>query len=50
MVKAFFKGFQITEIDYEDHSGWVKVNFGINDITGKCRVRMEDIELREVEE
>ena len=50
MAKAFYKGFVITEIDYEDHSGWVKVNFGMNDFTGECRVLMEDIELREVEE
>ena len=50
MVKAFYKGYEIKEIDYKDHTGWVEINFGTNDFTGKCRVLTEDIELREVEE
>ena len=52
-IKAFWKGYEIFEIDYKDHSGWCEILFKMNNfespITGtrRYRVRMEDIVLEE---
>ena len=52
MVEAYWHGWRIYEIDYQN--GWCDILFEMNDFespitgTGRCRVLMEDIELREV--
>ena len=50
MAKAFWKGKEIFEIDY--HSGWCEIVFWDDNSpitgTGRYRVLMEDIEIREV--
>ena len=52
MTKAFWKGREITDIDY--HNGWCEIIFKMSDFespitgTGRYRVAMEDIEIRRV--
>ena len=53
MVKAFWKGHEIYDIEYR--AGWCEILFKMNDFespitgTGRYRVLPEDIELKEVE-
>ena len=50
-VKAFWRGYEIYEIDFRDHSGWRDICFWMSDYespitgTGRCLVRMEEIVL-----
>lgn len=54
MTKAYWNGHEIYDIEFRD--GWVEVAFWMDDFespltgTGRRRVRMEDIEIRNVEE
>lgn len=54
MTKAFWKDKEIYEIDYHNHDGWCEILFKTNGFespftgTGRYRVRLEDIEIREV--
>ena len=52
MTKAFWRGKEIFEIDYHSHSGWCEIIFWDDNSpitgTGRYRVPMEDIEIREV--
>ena len=56
MFKAFWKGWEIFEIDYHSRSGWCEIIFKMSDFespitgTGRYRVLMDDIEIREVTE
>lgn len=51
MPKAYWKGYEIFDLEY--HAGWVEIAIRMNDYespltgTGRVRVRMEDIEIRE---
>lgn len=53
MIKAFWKGYEIYEIDYK-HNGWCEILFKMNDFespitgTGRYRVLVEDIVLEVV--
>ena len=53
MPKAYWRGHEIVEIDYKNHSGWCEVIFKMDDFrspitgTGRYRVLMDDIEIRE---
>ena len=54
MPKAYWNGYEIYDLEFR--AGWVEVAFWMNDFespltgTGTRRVRMEDIEIRNVEE
>ena len=54
-AKAYWHGYEIYEIDYHSHSGWCEILFVMNGYaspitgTGRYRVLMEDIEIREEE-
>ena len=54
MAKAYWKNYEILEIDYRDHSGWVEVILKMNGFespltgTGRVRVLMDDIEIRDI--
>lgn len=51
MIKAFWNGYEIYDIDF--HHGWCEILFCKNNSpitgTGRYRVRIDEIELKEVE-
>ena len=51
MAKAFWRGKEIFEFDYHSQSGWCEIVFWDDHSpitgTGRYRVPMEDIEIRE---
>ena len=53
MLKAYWQGYEIIEIDYKSHSGWCDIVFMMDDYsspitgTGRRYVRMDEIVIEE---